>query len=76
MAPRAQGADPSTAHLFMYPFSTYAVGYCRISWVVLGLRAPPVVTSASEVLTQTYRSSGLVRCWALKTQRSVKSKIT
>ena len=33
---------------------------------VLGLRflAPPAGTSASKVLTQTYRSSGLVRCWA------------
>ena len=26
VAPRAQGADPSTAHLFRYPFSTYAIG--------------------------------------------------
>ena len=38
-------------------------------WDVLGLRflAPPAVTSASEVLTQTYCSSGLfqfVACWA------------
>ena len=30
----------------------------------LDVRFPPAVTSASEVLTQTYRSSGLVRCWA------------
>ena len=30
----------------------------------LDVSFPPAVTSASEVLTQTYRSSGLVRCWA------------
>ena len=26
VAPRAQGADPRTAHPFRYPLSTYAVG--------------------------------------------------
>ena len=34
----------------------YAAGYCGIYWVVLGLRAPPSVTSAIEVLTQTFLS--------------------
>ena len=34
----------------------------------LDVRFLPAVTSASEVLTQTYRSSGLVRCWAQKTK--------
>ena len=34
----------------------YAAGYCRIYWDVLGLLAPPAVTSAIEVLTQTFLS--------------------
>ena len=38
VAPRAQGADPSTAHLFSYPFSTYAVGtFLAVFADVLGL---------------------------------------
>ena len=72
VAPRAQGADPRTEHLFRYPFSTFAVGTRLIMAVftdVLGLRflTHPAVTSASEVLIQTYRSSGVVQwlaCWA------------
>ena len=34
----------------------YAAGYCRIYWDVRGLRAPPAVTSAIEVLIQTFVS--------------------
>ena len=92
MAPRAQGADPRTEHLFRYPSSTYAVGtqlivaVLTMFWVFGSLHMPavisaipglnsdldvwhqPAVTSASEVLTQTYRSGGVVQWparWAL-----------
>ena len=38
VAPRAHGADPSTAHLFRYPFSTHAVGtFLAVFAEVLGL---------------------------------------
>ena len=64
MAPRAQGADPSTAHLFRYPPTArgalVAIAVLVYWWdiYVMGLRflAQPAVTSASEVLSQTYRS--------------------
>ena len=57
VAPRAQGADPRTAHPSGIPLQYR----CTFFWwdiYVLGLRflAPPAVTSASEVLTQTCRS--------------------
>ena len=73
MAPRAQGADPRTVLLFRYLPSVFGtlLGIAVFIYLldVLGLRflAPTAVTSATEVLTQTYCSSGLFQwlaCWA------------
>ena len=41
---------------FQYVRRWYAAIYGRIYWVVLGLRAPPAVTSAMEVFSQTFLS--------------------
>ena len=60
MAPRAQGADPRNAQLFRYHPSVcgtrLGIAVLIYWWDVLGLRflTVPAVTSASEVLTQTY----------------------
>ena len=53
---KSTGRRPKNRAIFQVsPFSTwYAAGYCRTYWDVLGLRAPPAVTSAIEVLTQTF----------------------
>ena len=61
MAPIAQGADRRTALLFRYHPSVcgtlLVIAEFIYFLVVLGLRflAPPAVTSAIEVLTQTFR---------------------
>ena len=68
MARRAQGADPRSAQLFRYLPSVcgtqlgIAVLFFYL-WDVLGLRflTLPAVTSASEVLTQTYRGGRVVQ---------------
>ena len=77
---RAPTQEPSI--FFRYPFSTFSVGTQLILAVftdVLGLRflTHPAVTSASEVLTQTCRCSGVVlwpACWALN-PRSKRAKL-
>ena len=49
VAPRAQGADPKTAHSFRYPFSIwYAIA------VFIGMFWDFAVTSVIKVLTQTF----------------------
>ena len=85
MAPRAQGAKPRTEHLFRYLPSVCGTQLCiavLVYWWdidVLGLLCltQPAVTSASGVLTQTYRSSGVVQwlaCWA-HNPRSKRAKL-
>ena len=83
MAPSAEGANPRTAQLFRCPpsfFGTQLGIAVLIYWDVLCLRflSLPAVTSASEVLTQTYRSGGVCSGWrvGLITQRSEKSKVS
>ena len=49
VALRAQGADPRTAHPSgIHCHSFVHIWYCRIYWIVLGLRFLPAVTSASR----------------------------
>ena len=74
MAPRALRAPTQEPSIFSgIPYSIAVLIYWWDIYV-LGLRflAQPAVTSASEVLTQTYRSSRLVQwlaCWAMLHER-------